>query len=212
MSELMKGKRGLVMGVANDHSIAWGIARTLAAHGAELAFTYQGDALAKRVKPLADSVKSSLVLPCDVEDVASVDAVFDEIKAKWGTMDFLIASLALWARERGYVRFSLGMAPLSGIADRRLAPAWARLAAFAFRHGERLYGFRGLRAYKEKFAPRWEPRYVAGPGGLGLILALRDVTRLIGDRSPPPTATRRAPIVKKSSALLVDGLRPCAAS
>ncbi|MBX3554544.1 MAG: enoyl-ACP reductase FabI [Pseudolabrys sp.] len=94
MSELMKGKRGLVMGVANDHSIAWGIARTLAAHGAELAFTYQGDALAKRVKPLAESVNSSLVLPCDVEDVASVDKVFDEIKAKWGTMDFLIHAIA----------------------------------------------------------------------------------------------------------------------
>ena len=74
MQRLMKGKRGLVMGVANDHSIAWGIAKTLAAQGAELAFTYQGEALGKRVKPLAESVGSELVLPCDVEDIASVDA------------------------------------------------------------------------------------------------------------------------------------------
>ena len=77
----MHGKRGLIMGVANDHSIAWGIARTLAAHDAKLAFTYQGEALGKRVKPLADSVGSDLVLPCDVEDMASVDAVFAELAA-----------------------------------------------------------------------------------------------------------------------------------
>jgi len=94
MSGLMQGKRGLVMGVANDHSIAWGIARTLAAHGAELAFTYQGEALAKRVKPLAESVNSSLLIPCDVEDIASVDKVFADIKAAWGTMDFLVHAVA----------------------------------------------------------------------------------------------------------------------
>ncbi|MEA2978134.1 MAG: enoyl-[acyl-carrier protein] reductase [Alphaproteobacteria bacterium] len=91
---LMKGKRGLVMGVANDHSIAWGIAEALAAQGAQLAFTYQGEALGKRVKPLAQTIGSSLVLPCDVEDIASVDAVFDEIKKQWGTMDFLVHAIA----------------------------------------------------------------------------------------------------------------------
>ena len=93
MTELMKGKRGLVMGVANDHSIAWGIAKTLAEHGAELAFTFQGDALGRRVKPLAESLKSKIILPCDVEDVASVDAVFAEIKKQWGTMDFLVHAI-----------------------------------------------------------------------------------------------------------------------
>jgi enoyl-[acyl-carrier protein] reductase I len=91
---LMKGKRGLVMGVANDHSIAWGIARTLAAHGAELAFTYQGDALGRRVKPLAESVGSKMVLPCDVEDVASVDEVFAAVGAAWGGIDFLVHAIA----------------------------------------------------------------------------------------------------------------------
>ena len=81
------------MGVANDHSIAWGMAKTLHAHGAEIAFTYQGDALARRVKPLAQSLNSDLVLPCDVEDIASVDAVFDTLKDKWGKLDFVIHAI-----------------------------------------------------------------------------------------------------------------------
>jgi enoyl-[acyl-carrier protein] reductase I len=93
MSQLMQGKRGLVMGVANDHSIAWGIAKTLAEHGAELAFTYQGEALGRRVKPLAESTGSKLILPCDVEDIASVDAVFGELKKQWGAMDFLVHAI-----------------------------------------------------------------------------------------------------------------------
>jgi enoyl-[acyl-carrier protein] reductase I len=94
MPGLMHGKRGLIMGVANDHSIAWGIARTLAAHDAKLAFTYQGEALGKRVKPLAASVGADLVLPCDVEDLASVDAVFTELSRAWGTLDFLVHAIA----------------------------------------------------------------------------------------------------------------------
>jgi enoyl-[acyl-carrier protein] reductase I len=94
MPGLMEGKRGLVMGVANDHSIAWGIAKTLAAHGATLAFTYQGDALGRRVKPLAQSVGSDLVIPCDVEDVASVDALFATLGEKWGSLDFLVHAIA----------------------------------------------------------------------------------------------------------------------
>ena len=93
MQGLMHGKRGLIMGVANDHSIAWGIARTLAAHEAKLAFTYQGEALGRRVKPLAESVGSDLVLPCDVEDIASVDAVFAELSRTWGTLDFLVHAI-----------------------------------------------------------------------------------------------------------------------
>jgi enoyl-[acyl-carrier protein] reductase I len=94
MPGLMHGKRGLIMGVANDHSIAWGIAKTLAAHDAKLAFTYQGEALGKRVKPLAASVGADLVLPCDVEDLASVDAVFAELSRAWGTLDFLVHAVA----------------------------------------------------------------------------------------------------------------------
>src|SRR6202045_3228775 len=94
MNDLMRGKRGLVMGIANDHSIAWGIAKTLSEHGAELAFTYQGDALGKRVKPLADSLGVDLVLPCDVENLASVDSVFEALRTKWGQLDFLVHAVA----------------------------------------------------------------------------------------------------------------------
>ena len=93
MTALMEGKRGLIMGVANDHSIAWGIAKTLAAHGATLAFTYQGEALGRRVKPLAESLGSKLILPCDVEDIASVDAVFGAIEKQWGGLDFLVHAI-----------------------------------------------------------------------------------------------------------------------
>jgi len=94
MTALMQGKRGLIMGVANDHSIAWGIAKTLAAHGADLAFTYQGEALGKRVRPLAESLGSTFVMPCDVEDIASVDAVFAAVEQQWGTIDFLLHAIA----------------------------------------------------------------------------------------------------------------------
>ena len=90
----MAGKRGLVMGVANDHSIAWGIAKTLAAQGATLAFTYQGEALGKRVKPLAHSLGSELVAPCDVDDLASVDKVFQTLGSEWGGLDFLVHAIA----------------------------------------------------------------------------------------------------------------------
>src|SRR3569832_264159 len=90
MPGLMLGKRGLLMGVANDHSIAWGIAQAVAKHGAELAFTYQGEALGKRVKPLAASVGSDFLMQCDVEDITSVDAVFAALKQKWGILDFLV--------------------------------------------------------------------------------------------------------------------------
>jgi len=93
MEALMKGKRGLVMGVANDHSIAWGIARRLADHGATMAFTYQGEAFGRRVRPLADKVGASLVLPCDVEDSASIDTVFERLAGEWGSLDFIVHAI-----------------------------------------------------------------------------------------------------------------------
>ena len=91
---LMTGKRGLIMGVANDRSIAWGIAKAAADHGAELAFTFQGEALEKRVRPLAQQVNAKIVLPCDVTDDASIDATFDAIKASWGSLDFVVHAIA----------------------------------------------------------------------------------------------------------------------
>ena len=96
---LLEGKYGLIMGVANDRSIAWGIAQQAAKHGATLAFTYQGEALEKRVRPLAESVGSSLVLSCDVTDEASVGAVFDEIAKTWGRLDFVVPAIAFSDKE-----------------------------------------------------------------------------------------------------------------
>ena len=91
---LMRGKRGLIMGVANDHSIAWGIAKALAAEGAELAFSYQGEALGKRVKPLAASLGSNLVVPCDVEKLDTVDAALEAVRERFGQLDFLVHGIA----------------------------------------------------------------------------------------------------------------------
>jgi enoyl-[acyl-carrier protein] reductase I len=103
---LMQGKRGLIMGVANDRSIAWAIAKAVHAQGAELAFTFQGDALKKRVVPLAESVGSDIVLPCDVTDTGSMDAVFVEIEKQWGKLDFVVHAIAYSDKEElkgGYI-------------------------------------------------------------------------------------------------------------
>ncbi len=105
MAELMRGKRGLVMGVANERSIAWGIARALAAEGAELAFTHQGEAFGKRVEPLAASVGSSLLLDVDVTDDASMDAAFARLRDAWGRMDFLVHAIAFSDRKELTGRF-----------------------------------------------------------------------------------------------------------
>ncbi len=98
-AQLMAGKRGLIMGVANSRSIAWGIAQACARHGAELAFTYQGDALKKRVEPLAESVGANLVVPCDVSDMASLDAAFGAVEEAWGGLDFVVHAIAFSDRE-----------------------------------------------------------------------------------------------------------------
>lgn len=95
----MKGKRGLIMGVANDHSIAWGIAKACADAGAELAFTYQGEAFGKRVKPLAQSVGSDFLIPCDVEDLETVDHVFAQLKERWGSLDFIVHAIGFSDRS-----------------------------------------------------------------------------------------------------------------
>lgn len=96
---IMAGKKGLIMGVANDRSIAWGIARACAAHGAELAFTFQGESLEKRVRPLAESVGSDLLLPCDVTDAGSLNACFSTLKDEWGSLDFVVHAIAFADKE-----------------------------------------------------------------------------------------------------------------
>src|ERR1700761_8409537 len=96
---LMRGKRGMIMGVANDRSLAWGIASAVAAQGAELAFTFQGEALEKRVRPLADSVGSTLVMPCDVADDHSIDAAFAAVRERWDRLDFLVHAIGFADKE-----------------------------------------------------------------------------------------------------------------
>ncbi|MES3043835.1 bifunctional lysylphosphatidylglycerol flippase/synthetase MprF [Sphingomonas faeni] len=109
----------------------------------------------------------------------SVDLMRHAESMPQGGMDFLFTRLMLWGHEHGYRTFSLGMAPLSGIEARRLSPTWSKVAAFLFRHGERFYGFAGLRAYKEKFRPNWTPRYIASPGGTSLLRGLIDLQALV---------------------------------
>ncbi|MGR3756531.1 MAG: enoyl-ACP reductase FabI [Tranquillimonas sp.] len=92
-TQLMQGKRGLIMGLANDKSIAWGIAKACADHGAELAFSYQGDALLKRVQPLAAELGSDIVIPCDVGDADSLDALFESLRGRWGKLDFVVHAI-----------------------------------------------------------------------------------------------------------------------
>ncbi|HBG99012.1 MAG TPA: NADH-specific enoyl-ACP reductase, partial [Rhodobacteraceae bacterium] len=99
---LMAGKRGLIMGVANDRSIGWGIARVCAGHGAELAFSYQGETLQRRVTPLAASVGSDIVLPCDVADAGSMDALFAALAERWGRLDFLVHAIGF--SDKGELR------------------------------------------------------------------------------------------------------------
>jgi len=96
-----------------------------------------------------------------------------------GVMEYLFIQLLLWGKEQGYKQFNLGMAPLSGLQNRTLAPLWSRAGALLYRHGEHFYNFRGLRQYKEKFDPSWEPRYLASPGGLALPRVLANTAALI---------------------------------
>lgn len=112
----------------------------------------------------------------------SVDLMRHDADVPYGTMDFLFVSLMRYGKEAGYRWFTLGLAPLSGLEARRLAPLWARLGSLLYHHGEAFYGFEGLRSYKEKFLPEWEPRFIAGPPGLALGRALIDLQALISAR------------------------------
>ena len=110
MDGLMKGKRGLIMGLANDKSLAWGIAQKLAEHGADLAFSYQGDALEKRVRPLAESLGSDFLIPCDVSDMVALDAAFAELAARWPVIDFVVHAIGFSDKTElrgGYIDTSL---------------------------------------------------------------------------------------------------------
>jgi phosphatidylglycerol lysyltransferase len=114
----------------------------------------------------------------------SVDLMRFDPNAPRSAMDFLFIQLMLWGQREGYRSFNLGMAPLSGLEGHPLAPAWHRVGNFVFRHGEHFYDFEGLRRYKSKFDPEWEPRYLVAPGGIALPRVLVDVSRLIAAAHP----------------------------
>jgi phosphatidylglycerol lysyltransferase len=109
----------------------------------------------------------------------SLDLMRYSPAAPAGVMEYLFIELLLWGKGQGYKQFNLGMAPLSGLQNRTLAPLWSRAGALLYRHGEHFYNFRGLRQYKEKFDPSWEPRYLASPGGLALPRVLANTAALI---------------------------------
>jgi phosphatidylglycerol lysyltransferase len=124
------------------------------------------------------------LLMTDARDEASLDLMRHAPDAPPGTMDFLIASVLLHLQAEGYRRFALGMSPMAGMAERSGAPKWQRIARLVFEHGDRFYNFRGLRSFKDKFAPVWEARFLAAPGGLATAFILADVTTLIGGGKP----------------------------
>ena len=108
----------------------------------------------------------------------SVD-LMRHVEGAHGVMDYLFLELMMWGRRQGYAWFDLGMAPFAGLEARALAPLWSRLGALLYRHGEHFYNFQGLRQYKQKFDPIWEPRYLASPGGLALPRLLTDLAALV---------------------------------
>ncbi|MEQ1887894.1 MAG: phosphatidylglycerol lysyltransferase domain-containing protein, partial [Alphaproteobacteria bacterium] len=131
------------------------------------------------VRKNAKAVAFATLMSTHCKTDASVDLMRHLPDAPSGTMDFLFTKLTLHFQAQGYQRFGLGMAPLSGMADHPLAPIWHRMGRLLFAHGEYFYNFKGLRAFKEKFDPRWEPRYLASPGGIAPLIVLTDITALI---------------------------------
>jgi phosphatidylglycerol lysyltransferase len=133
----------------------------------------------------------------DAREELSIDLMRHSASAPRGVMDFLFVELMLWGRAQGYHWFNLGMAPLAGLEQHRLAPAWHKAGRFVYRHGEEFYNFEGLRQYKEKFLPEWRPRYLAAPGRLALPRVLFDVTTLISGRGMDERSQEAAkPVVR----------------
>jgi enoyl-[acyl-carrier protein] reductase I len=189
---IMAGKRGLIMGVANSRSIAWGIAKSCADHGAELAFTYQGDALKKRVEPLAAEVNSPLVLPCDVSDMASIDATFDAIKAKWGHLDFVV--------------HAIGFSDKNELSGRYVDTSPANFTNTMFIS---VYSFTAVAQRAEKMMPnggslltltyygaeKWMPHYnVMGVAKAGLEASVRYMAADLGEKNIRVNAISAGPI------------------
>lgn len=201
----MAGRRGLVMGVANDHSIGWGIARTLAAHGAELAFTYQGESFGRRVRPLAESVEAEIVLPCDVEDVATVDAVFDELAKRWGSIDFVVHAIAF--SDRGELRGRFADTSRDNFV-RTMVISCFSLTEIARRAASLMASGGGLLTLTYAGASRVMPNYnVMGVAKAGLEASVRYLAADFGPAGIRVNAISAGPVRTLAGAGITDARR-----
>ena len=199
---LMAGKRGLVMGVANERSIAWGIARTLAAHGAELAFTYQGEALGKRVRPLAESAGAAFVADCDAGSDADLDRVFRDAAGHWGGLDFVVHAIAFSDRDELKGRY----------ADtsrenflKTLDISCYSFTAVARRAAELMAGGGSLLTLTYYGAERWMPHYnVMGVAKAALEASVRYLAADLGERAIRVNAISAGPIRTLASSGIGD--------
>ncbi len=199
---LLAGKRGLVMGVANDKSIAWGIARAARAHGATLAFTYQGDAFEKRVQPLAEAARSDLVLRCDVEDPDDMAAVFQSLKTAWGGLDFLVHAIAYSDKEElkgRYLDTSLANFERSLRISCYSFTALARLAEPLMSPGASLLTLTYLGA--ERVAPNYN---VMGVAKAALEASVRYLAADLGPRGIRVNALSAGPMRTLAGSAIAD--------
>ena len=189
---LMAGKRGLIMGVANNRSIAWGIAKSCAAHGAELAFTYQGDALKKRVEPLAAEIGSRIVVPCDVTDAASIDQTFATIEKEWGKLDFLVHAIAFSDKDELTGRY------VDTTADNFTKTMFISVYSFTAvaQRAEKLMADGGsLLTLTYYGAEKWMPHYnVMGVAKAGLEASVRYLAADLGPKAIRVNAISAGPI------------------
>lgn len=189
---LMAGKRGLIMGVANNRSIAWGIAKACADHGAELAFTYQGDALKKRVDPLAAEVGSSIVLPCDVTDMASIDATFDALKEKWGKLDFVVHAIAFSDKDELQGRY---VDTTAENFHKTMFISCYSFTAVAQRAEKLMTDGGSLLTLTYYGAEKWMPHYnVMGVAKAGLECSVRYLAADLGEKNIRVNAISAGPI------------------
>jgi enoyl-[acyl-carrier protein] reductase I len=189
---LMAGKRGLIMGVANNRSIGWGIAQAVARHGAELAFTYQGDALKKRVEPLAAGIGSKLVLPCDVTDMASVDQTFAVIGKDWGEIDFVVHAIAFSDKDELTGRY---VDTTAGNFTKTLFVSCYSFTAVAQRAEKLMTKGGSLLTFTYYGAEKWMPHYnVMGVAKAALEASVRYMAADLGPKNIRVNAISAGPI------------------
>lgn len=189
---LLAGKRGLIMGVANDRSIAWGIARSLAREGADLGFTYQGSLFAKRVRPLAEQIGASLVIDCDVTDDASIDSVFETVASTWGSLDFLVHAIAFSDKEQLKGRYA------DTTRDnflRTMDVSCYSFTSVARRAADLMTDGGSLVTLTYHGAERWMPHYnVMGVAKAGLEASVRYLAADFGEQAVRVNAISAGPI------------------